>query len=150
MADGRRWLIPADAIEASRGLNLGGLKYSEFEMEPAPPIDHLVYGEIATLESGSPQGEYASGQRTRSVKAWAYAFAGSNPASPIDSRQPLADPGDTTKFERTLGRSGQALVRAKRQTTIPKRPFLEAQLKVGDRMRVRAEGDGRVTFERID
>jgi hypothetical protein len=35
VADGRRWLIPAHAIEAMRGVNLGGTKYSEFEIDPA-------------------------------------------------------------------------------------------------------------------
>jgi bifunctional DNA-binding transcriptional regulator/antitoxin component of YhaV-PrlF toxin-antitoxin module len=54
-----------------------------------------------------------------------------------------------TRFERKLGRSGQAIVRKKRQTTIPKRPFIEAGLRIGERMRVRAEGEGRVVFERI-
>lgn len=41
-------------------------------------------------------------------------------------------------------------MRPKRQTTIPKRPFFEAGLRVGDRMRVRADGDGRVVFQRIE
>jgi bifunctional DNA-binding transcriptional regulator/antitoxin component of YhaV-PrlF toxin-antitoxin module len=58
--------------------------------------------------------------------------------------------GDRTRFERSLGRAGYAMVRDKRQTTIPKRAFAEAGLAVGERLRVRADGSGRVIFERID
>jgi hypothetical protein len=42
------------------------------------------------------------------------------------------------------------VISPKRHTTIPKAAFLQARLKVGDRMRVRAEADSRVVFERID
>jgi bifunctional DNA-binding transcriptional regulator/antitoxin component of YhaV-PrlF toxin-antitoxin module len=42
------------------------------------------------------------------------------------------------------------LLRPKRQATIPKRPCEEAGLRAGDRLRVRADGPGRVIFERID
>ena len=38
VADGRRWFIPADRIEARTGLALGGPKYSEYEVEPGQPI----------------------------------------------------------------------------------------------------------------
>jgi len=58
--------------------------------------------------------------------------------------------GDTNGVERELGRSGQVIIRPKRQTTLPKRPFIEAGLRIGDRMRVRADGAGRVVFERIE
>ena len=58
--------------------------------------------------------------------------------------------GDVTKSERKLARSGHCLLRHKRQTTIPKRPCAEAGLKVGDRMRVRADGPGRIVFEQAD
>jgi hypothetical protein len=149
VGDGRRWLIPADAIEATRGLNLGGTKYSEFEIERGGAIDDLVYDKPAPLESKSPLGEYPSGQRMRPVKSPAYAFAGSNPASPIKPDPAPTASGDTTRFERKLGRCGQAIIRPKRQTTVPKQPFIESGLRVGERMRVRAEGPGRVVFERI-
>jgi PD-(D/E)XK endonuclease len=144
---GRRWLIPATAMEARNAITLGGTKYSEFEIEPSSPISQLVYGDPKpTLESKSRPGEYPSGQRTAPVKRQAHAFAGSNPASPTGS----SENGDTTRFERSLGRSGQALVRPKRQTTIPKRAFMAAGLRVGDRMRARADGTGRIVFERIE
>ena len=31
--DGRRWFIPANAVDGGTALHLGGLKYSEFEVE---------------------------------------------------------------------------------------------------------------------
>jgi hypothetical protein len=42
------------------------------------------------------------------------------------------------------------IIRQKRQTTIPKRPFVEAGLGINDRMRVRADGEGRLIFQRIE
>jgi bifunctional DNA-binding transcriptional regulator/antitoxin component of YhaV-PrlF toxin-antitoxin module len=41
------------------------------------------------------------------------------------------------------------LLRPKRQMTIPKAPCEEAGLLAGDRLRVRADGPGRVLLERI-
>jgi hypothetical protein len=38
VADGRRWFIPAGAVEAGTALMLGGPKYSEFEVEPGRPL----------------------------------------------------------------------------------------------------------------
>jgi hypothetical protein len=52
--------------------------------------------------------------------------------------------------ERRLGRAGQAIVRPKRQMTLPFQPFDEAGLKIGDRIRFRADGPGRVILERIE
>ncbi|MGE0067289.1 MAG: hypothetical protein AB7T48_08035 [Solirubrobacterales bacterium] len=42
------------------------------------------------------------------------------------------------------------MLRPKRQLTIPRAPCEEAGLVAGDRMRVRADGEGRVVLERID
>jgi PD-(D/E)XK endonuclease len=38
VADGRRWFIPAEAIEGGTSIQLGGPKYAEFEVDPGPPI----------------------------------------------------------------------------------------------------------------
>ena len=38
VADGRRWFIPADRVEATTSVCLGGPKYSEFEIEPGRPF----------------------------------------------------------------------------------------------------------------
>jgi bifunctional DNA-binding transcriptional regulator/antitoxin component of YhaV-PrlF toxin-antitoxin module len=45
---------------------------------------------------------------------------------------------------------GQSRVSANHQITIPVRPFGAAELEIGDRIRVAAEGPGRVILERID
>jgi len=38
VADGRRWRIPADAVEARQGMLLGGPKYAEYEIDPGLPF----------------------------------------------------------------------------------------------------------------
>jgi Holliday junction resolvase-like predicted endonuclease len=38
VADGRRWFIPAKAVDARSGLLLGGPKYADFEVEPGRPL----------------------------------------------------------------------------------------------------------------
>jgi hypothetical protein len=38
VADGRRWFIPAGAVDGGTGLNLGGPKYSEFEIDSGRPL----------------------------------------------------------------------------------------------------------------
>lgn len=38
VADGRRWFIPATAVDAGTGLLLGGPKYAKFEVEPGKPL----------------------------------------------------------------------------------------------------------------
>jgi PD-(D/E)XK endonuclease len=142
---GRRWLIPADAIESTYGLNLGGPKYSEFEIEPGSPINSIVYGDAQPLlESGSPLGEYPSGQRTRSVKPWADAFAGSNPASPIDQSGSDCAP--------VVGRwnTGQTRIYSNQQIRFPNGPFQAGGFAPGDRLRIQATGPGEATIKRIE
>jgi hypothetical protein len=38
VADGRRWFIPADAVEGGSALLLGGPKYAAYEVEPGRPL----------------------------------------------------------------------------------------------------------------
>ena len=38
VADGRRWFIPSDAVDASSKVLLGGPKYAEFEVDPGRPL----------------------------------------------------------------------------------------------------------------
>jgi PD-(D/E)XK endonuclease len=141
VGDGRRWFIPANEIEGTTSLHLGGLKYSEFEIEPSGDIQEIVYGNGggAALESSTRRlGEYPSGQRIVAVNHAAYAFAGSNPASPtID-----VSAGDRTPH-------GQTRVSGNRQIVIPKVAFDEAGLGRGDRLRAFATGRGEVVFRRI-
>jgi hypothetical protein len=144
--DGRRWFIPSTALEAWSGITLGGPKYSEFEIEPGRSIDHLVYGKRTLIESQPASGEYPSGQRMATVN---------RPAQPSQVRilPPPFRPRlgfQPTKYERTLGRSGQAIINQKRRVTLPQRACIEAGLQDDDRLRVRSDGDGRVVLERIE
>jgi hypothetical protein len=146
VGDGRRWFIPAAAVEGSTNVSLGGSKYSEYEIGCGRAIQELVYGRFgSSLKSSQPPGEYRSGQPGCAVNAVAKSFAGSNPASPMLTNV-RARP---TKYERKLGRSGQAIVNYKRRVTIPQKPFFEAGLAAGDRVAVRCDGDGRLILERI-
>jgi hypothetical protein len=36
--DGRRWFIPASAVEGTSAISLGGPKYSEYEIEAGAPL----------------------------------------------------------------------------------------------------------------
>src|ERR1044072_2153162 len=152
VGDGRRWFIPAEIVEGSRRLTLGGTKYSEFEVERGQAIAHLVYPGKASGHLDRIQGECLSGQKDQTVNLATNVYAGSNPASPIHSST-IADlgkvPGDVTKSEKKLARSGHSLLRHKRQMTVPKRPCVEAGLTVGARMPARADGPGRIVFERV-
>ena len=38
VADGRRWFIPATAVEGGSGILLGGPKYAAYEVEPGRPL----------------------------------------------------------------------------------------------------------------
>jgi hypothetical protein len=52
VADGRQWFIPAESIEGSSAIHLGGPKYSQFEVARGEPIPD-VRGLDAPLESAS-------------------------------------------------------------------------------------------------
>ena len=129
--DGRRWLIPADVIEGSRAVLLGGAKYSEFEIEPGSPVESLVFppGNPNRIDSVL-EGECQSGQMDQTVNLT---------AMPTEVR--ILSPPSTSRH---------ALLRPKRQITIPKLPCEEAGVVPGDRMRVKADGPGRVVFERVE
>ncbi len=36
--DGRRWRMPATSVPGTRGINVGGKKYAEFEVAVGPPL----------------------------------------------------------------------------------------------------------------
>jgi Holliday junction resolvase-like predicted endonuclease len=42
VADGRRWFIPAGAVEGGSGLLLGGPKYVEFEVDAGRPLPFVT------------------------------------------------------------------------------------------------------------
>jgi hypothetical protein len=131
VGDGRRWFLPANAIEGARSLRLGGRKYSEFEIEPGTPYEALIYGKRNSIRIASISlGECQSGQMDSTVN---------RAATPTEVRI-LSPPSP----------SRHALLRPKRQITIPKAPCEEAGLLPGTRMKVRADGAGRVVIERIE
>jgi Holliday junction resolvase-like predicted endonuclease len=152
VGDGRRWFVPASAVEGTSTLNLGGRKYSEFEIEPGAPILPLVYGarddgDVTASRIEDPaQGERRRGRVGLDCKSSASLLSG------FESLLPHLRPSAGAKFmrERNRGHPGQAIIREKRQMTLPAKPFSEAGLQIGDRLRFRADGDGRVVIERIE
>jgi hypothetical protein len=143
VGDGRRWFIPTAALDCRSGLTLGGPKYSQFEIEPGTALD----ARARPLESSVP-GEYRSGQPGGAVNAVAQSFAGSNPASPIRRSDRAAL--NPSKRERSLGRSGQAVINQKRRVTIPQSAFFPAGFQPGDRLRARSDRPGRVILELME
>jgi hypothetical protein len=128
VGDGRRWFIPAPQVEGSRGLVVGGAKYSEHEIERGTALEGLIYPEANRI-AASPLGECQSGQMEQTVNL---------PAMPTQVR--ILPPPSTSR---------QVLLRPKRQMTIPKAPCETAGLTAGDRLRVQADGPGRILLERI-
>jgi hypothetical protein len=131
--DGRRWLIPSSCLDARNAVTLGGTKYSEFEIELGSPILALVYGDEKPLSKIDPlPGEYPSGQRMAAVN---------RPAKPSQVRI-LSPPSQAL--------TGEATIWQKRRVTLPRATFDGAGLAVGDRLRFRADGPGRIVLERIE
>ena len=144
VGDGRRWFIPTGALDCGSSLTLGGPKYSEFEIESGRPL--AVRSDHAVLQSPLSPGEYRSGQTGCAVNAVALSFRGSNPLSPISSPRRVKP----TNYERKPGQNGEAVINQKRRLTIPQRPFFEAGLENGGRVRVRSVGPGRILIEQIE
>jgi PD-(D/E)XK endonuclease len=42
VGDGRRWFIPATAVEGTTGITLGGPKYAEYAVEPGRPLTEML------------------------------------------------------------------------------------------------------------
>jgi PD-(D/E)XK nuclease superfamily protein len=42
VADGRRWFIPANAVEGTTAIVLGGPKYAQYEVEPGRPLTEML------------------------------------------------------------------------------------------------------------
>jgi hypothetical protein len=131
VGDGRRWFIPAFAVEGARSLALGGRKYSQFEVERGTEFESRIYGNARTNTMAASLGECQSGQMDLTV----------NQAAMPTQVRILPPPSPPA--------SAQILFRPKRQATIPKRPCEEAGIRAGDRLRVSADGPGRIVLERI-
>jgi PD-(D/E)XK endonuclease len=42
VGDGRRWFLPASAVEGTTGITLGGPKYAAYEVEPGRPLTEML------------------------------------------------------------------------------------------------------------
>jgi hypothetical protein len=153
VGNGRRWLIPASAIESQRQIALGGSKFAEFEIEPGTAIDQLIYPDPEPPLESPPQagGAPESGEPGRPVKSVALLEWVRIPPPPSASRPALDLEADNEidvevnaplRFQRTQ-------ISSKHQITIPSIPFRRAGLHVGERLHARADGDGRVILERV-
>jgi hypothetical protein len=132
VGDGRRWLIPADALECRSGLTLGGPKYSEFEVEQGKPILPRSASTIAT----APWGSAGVGEPGRTVNSV---------AKPERVRIP-PPPSQPAR----LNPSARTRISANHQITIPTGPFQRAGLRTGEPLRVAAVGDGQLAVTRIE
>jgi Holliday junction resolvase-like predicted endonuclease len=144
VGDGRRWFIPARAVDSRSGLTLGGSSYAEFEIEAGRPLVGEPRLESITTRRGSADvGE--SGETVNLVPRLLSGFESHLPhehpvvAEPLTSMEPWPPPRDSrTRISR------------KHQITIPIGAYRGAGLQVGDRLRARADGHGRVVLERFD
>jgi hypothetical protein len=73
-------------------------------------------------------------------------FAGSTPASPTR----IVPASKTDQLRGKPGQRGEAVINQKARITIPKPPFFEAGFANGGKVRVRADGPGRIVIEQIE
>lgn len=156
VGDGRRWLIPAHAIESQRQIALGGSKYAEFEIERGTAIDRLVYPDPSTpLESPvQPGGAPESGEPGRPVKSvaqleWVRIPPPPSSSPPMENRTAAEGDGAIEEEPDAPLRFQRTQISSQHQITIPSVPFRRAGLGPGDRLHARAAGPGRVILERI-
>jgi hypothetical protein len=58
VGDGRRWCIPAESLDGGTGIQLGGPKYSEYEVEPGRPLpDRHAPEPASTIGSPTTRGD---------------------------------------------------------------------------------------------
>ena len=143
---GRRWLIPATEVEGKRGIQLGGPKYSGYEIEAGRAIGELV-------SSGSPPLDLPSaGGVSKRSKDGGCKPSGLCPSQVRLLPPPLASSrrAKPTTYERKPGQRGEAVINQKRRLTILQRPFFEAGFANGGRVRVHADGPGCLVVEQIE
>lgn len=139
LTDGRRWFIPATAVDGRRSIVLGGGKYSEFEIGASGEIPAAS---SRCLQSPSPiRGSAVVGETGRPVKSVPRAEWVRLPPPPSDP-----DPIGVGVRERT---SARATISSGHQITIPIGPFNAAELCAGDRFEVKAESVGCVRIDRV-
>jgi bifunctional DNA-binding transcriptional regulator/antitoxin component of YhaV-PrlF toxin-antitoxin module len=137
VADGRCWFIPSSEVEGRRSLQVGGMKYSEFEVRASNLT--LTEAGNSALESAPEPGEYPSGQRGCTVNAMALPSQVRILPPPSDS----ADSPDPPAVGRTR-------MSANHQVTVPLAVAAASSLEPGDRFRVESDGRGRVVMTRVE
>jgi PD-(D/E)XK endonuclease len=135
---GRRWFIPAGELDGDRAIQLGGTKYSEFEIEPGTAIRAIVLEGAPTLELSRP-GEYPSGQRTAAVNRQAQ-------PSQVRILPPPSDRVDPPE-QLVIGRTRMS---SNNQVRVPLAVASASSLKPGDRFRVESSGVGQFVMTRIE
>jgi hypothetical protein len=141
VADGRHWFIPSGVIEGRRAINVGGPKYSEFEVTDLKTGSDDDRGSLSRI--AGPRGSAGAGEPGRPVKSVALPEWVRFPPPPSRSAGQRDGPeiGATSAVTR---------ISRNHQLTIPKRPFLAAGLAAGDRMRIEVSGSGSVHARRIE
>jgi hypothetical protein len=146
VGDGRRWMIPAQAIEARSQVALGTSSYADFEIERGTSLDQLVYPDSPARLELPPQrgGAPESGEPGRPVKSVALLEWVRVPPPPSPPPADVGYEGSAPlRFQRTR-------ISPKHQVTIPSVAFRGAGLNPGDRLQASADGVGRVILERIE
>jgi PD-(D/E)XK endonuclease len=145
VADGRKWFVPASEVEGTTEITIGGSKYSEFQVMDADPRDQQGFGRSKLVPRRGSADVGESGETVNLVPRLLSGFESHLPherpvvAEPLASVEPWPPPRDSrTRISR------------KHQITIPIGAYRGAGLQVGDRLRARAEGHGRVVLERLD
>jgi hypothetical protein len=147
VGDGRRWFIPASAVEGETNISVGGLKYSEFEIEPGEPIMPLVYAIDETrsrIDKG--RGSAGVGEPGSAVNRVAPPEGVRIPPPPSATPQ-VPRQGESFAVRKTGARTR---ISRNHQVTIPMSAFRAADLREGDRFQVLATGPGRVELVRVD
>ncbi len=134
---GRRWFIPAADLDGKRAVQLGGPKYSEFEIEPSHPIREVVYSDNAALKSKQP-GEYPSGQRTAAVNRQA-----------LPSQVRILPPPSAGNAAGPSG-VGRTKMSSHYQVAVPRAVAAASSIEPGDRFRVESDGTGRFVMTRVE
>jgi bifunctional DNA-binding transcriptional regulator/antitoxin component of YhaV-PrlF toxin-antitoxin module len=137
VGDGRRWFIPAMELEGRSAIHVGGMKYSEFEVEPGQPMPTRL--DDPRLESVEEPGEYPSGQRGCAVNAMAL-------PSQVRILPPPSDSVDAPEPPAV----GRTRMSANHQVTVPMAVAAASSIEPGDRFRVESDGTGRFVMTRIE
>jgi hypothetical protein len=140
VGDGRRWFIPSQAVEGHSTINLGGHKYSEYEI--GLPPEQNPGGQDTGSRIAFARGSAGAGEPGRTVNPVALPEWVRFPPPPSVQSETDVPPG--------RARPARTRISPGHQITIPLGPFRAASLTAGDRLEVTADGLGRVTLTRIE